>query len=257
MSDRDDWEQATATPVEGVRILGAEEAQAVLASEGRTPAPDALDLGAEEQNDEPSGEAPPLPHWTEPATGTVPAIFTDEGDEVDDDLDAWATDQRQPAALSRRRQRLGGGRLLRGPERRGKHARRAFGGRSGRRGSGVRRGPRRTAQASRTRPRDRALAAKSHARPSADTRIRAGSARAVGGGARPSDRNHDSGCRRDRRVGLFQARNDGDGRPRGAHRGRGRDRVRERAAHEGPSPGNTADVAGERDDTARGQALWA
>jgi phosphatidate cytidylyltransferase len=91
VSDRDDWEQATATPVEGVRILGAEEAQAVLASEGRAPAPDALDLGAEEQNDEPSGEAPPLPHWTEPATGTVPAIFTDEGDEVDDDLDAWAT----------------------------------------------------------------------------------------------------------------------------------------------------------------------
>lgn len=91
MSDRDDWEQATATPVEGVRILGAEEAQAVLASEGRAPDPNALDLGAEEQSDEPGGEAPPLPHWTEPATGTVPAIFTDEADEVDDDLDAWAT----------------------------------------------------------------------------------------------------------------------------------------------------------------------
>jgi phosphatidate cytidylyltransferase len=91
VSDRDDWEQATATPVEGVRILGAEEAQAVLASEGRAPESGALDLGAEEQHDEPGGEAPPLPHWTEPATGTVPAIFTEDGDEIDDDLDAWAT----------------------------------------------------------------------------------------------------------------------------------------------------------------------
>jgi phosphatidate cytidylyltransferase len=39
-------------------------------------------------SEEPSGEVPPLPHWTEPPTGAVPSIFAD--DEGDDDLDAWA-----------------------------------------------------------------------------------------------------------------------------------------------------------------------
>ncbi len=35
-------------------------------------------------------EAPPLPHWTEPATGQLPAVFA--GDEADDeDLSAWAS----------------------------------------------------------------------------------------------------------------------------------------------------------------------
>jgi hypothetical protein len=38
--------------------------------------------------DRPSGEVPPLPHWTEPPTGAVPAIFADSDDA--DDLDAWA-----------------------------------------------------------------------------------------------------------------------------------------------------------------------
>ena len=35
---------------------------------------------------------PPLPHWTEPPTGAVPAIFADDTGEhpIDDDLDAWA-----------------------------------------------------------------------------------------------------------------------------------------------------------------------
>ena len=33
---------------------------------------------------------PPLPHWTEPPTGAVPAIFADD-DEPADELDAWAT----------------------------------------------------------------------------------------------------------------------------------------------------------------------
>jgi len=39
----------------------------------------------------PTGEVPPLPHWTEPATGAVPAIFLDETDGPADELDAWAT----------------------------------------------------------------------------------------------------------------------------------------------------------------------
>ena len=34
---------------------------------------------------------PPLPHWTEPPTGAVPAIFADDTDEPADELDAWAT----------------------------------------------------------------------------------------------------------------------------------------------------------------------
>ena len=32
---------------------------------------------------------PTLPHWTEPPTGAVPAIFADDNE--DDDLDAWAS----------------------------------------------------------------------------------------------------------------------------------------------------------------------
>jgi phosphatidate cytidylyltransferase len=102
VSERDDWDQATATPVEGVRILGAEEAQAKIEGTQRGPRveQEALDLEAEQRAEadaiarpeEPSGEIPPLPHWTEPATGVVPAILADdEHDELDDDLDAWAT----------------------------------------------------------------------------------------------------------------------------------------------------------------------
>ena len=34
---------------------------------------------------------PPLPHWTEPPTGAVPAIFADDTDQPADELDAWAT----------------------------------------------------------------------------------------------------------------------------------------------------------------------
>jgi phosphatidate cytidylyltransferase len=40
--------------------------------------------------DAPTGELPPLPHWTEPPTGAVPAIFADaERDDADSDFDAW------------------------------------------------------------------------------------------------------------------------------------------------------------------------
>ena len=40
----------------------------------------------------PSGEMPPLPHWTEPPTGAVPAIFADDTGEqpISDELGAWA-----------------------------------------------------------------------------------------------------------------------------------------------------------------------
>jgi len=44
-------------------------------------------------DEEPTGEIPPLPHWTEPPTGTMPAIFADDGGEAsseDGEADAWA-----------------------------------------------------------------------------------------------------------------------------------------------------------------------
>jgi len=125
MSDREERDQP-----EGVRILGAEEAQAVLESEGRSsrsagdePARRDATWSASEQReisladledseiqvfprpvgaglpDEPEDlvravpveavEAPPLPHWTEPATGQLPAVFGEDDD--DEDLAAWSS----------------------------------------------------------------------------------------------------------------------------------------------------------------------
>jgi phosphatidate cytidylyltransferase len=58
--------------------------------------PDAADVppvpaaAAVERDDVPTGEIPPLPHWTEPPTGAVPAIFADDSDSADE-LDTWAT----------------------------------------------------------------------------------------------------------------------------------------------------------------------
>jgi phosphatidate cytidylyltransferase len=99
--DGSDEERSQATPVEGVRILGAEEAQAAL--EQRRPGAraasdidDEIDLEPELRDhpsgdsEPPSGEVPPLPHWTEPPTGAVPAIFADDDDESADELDVWA-----------------------------------------------------------------------------------------------------------------------------------------------------------------------
>jgi phosphatidate cytidylyltransferase len=145
MSDREERDQP-----EGVRILGAEEAQAVLEGEGRgaserggrggeaddiLPArrshdatwsaseqgeavddPLARDAGPDideqgelpvfprpSQPDEPDApddrvrpvpvepaEAPPLPHWTEPPTGQLPAAFAGS-DEDDEDFSAWTS----------------------------------------------------------------------------------------------------------------------------------------------------------------------
>jgi phosphatidate cytidylyltransferase len=42
-----------------------------------------------EIDDQPTGEVPPLPHWSEPATGAVPAIFTDDSEPADE-ADSWA-----------------------------------------------------------------------------------------------------------------------------------------------------------------------
>jgi phosphatidate cytidylyltransferase len=146
--DRDESDRATATPVEGVRILGAKETPHVrddardeprdevrddeleldldvIAREPesrpsftqRAPVPivgghdaPATDDSASPPHDDPAevspadvsaagvsatevpGDVPPLPHWTEPPTGAVPAIFADDTGEhvIDDDLEAWA-----------------------------------------------------------------------------------------------------------------------------------------------------------------------
>ena len=117
MNDRSDEEHRPAPPAEGVRILGAEEAQAALGQRDRepdAPPPERFpdqgptwsasaepNGGAPPADDErepivldddrPSGEVPELPHWTEPPTGAVPAIFADDAATEDDELDAWAT----------------------------------------------------------------------------------------------------------------------------------------------------------------------
>ena len=56
-----------------------------------TPFDRPIDAPSDLQAELPSGEVPPLPHWTEPPTGAVPAIFADDtGEHSLDDLDAWA-----------------------------------------------------------------------------------------------------------------------------------------------------------------------
>jgi phosphatidate cytidylyltransferase len=128
-------DRATATPVEGVRILGAKETPSARGDDRddnrdvdrsvdrdvdsaaidlsridsdepepqssfthRAPVPIVASTDDADEHEEPpaseppSGEMPPLPHWTEPPTGAVPAIFADDTGEqpVDEDLDAWA-----------------------------------------------------------------------------------------------------------------------------------------------------------------------
>jgi phosphatidate cytidylyltransferase len=41
-------------------------------------------------DDAPTGEVPPLPHWSEPATGAVPAIFADDSDPSEESESGWA-----------------------------------------------------------------------------------------------------------------------------------------------------------------------
>jgi phosphatidate cytidylyltransferase len=138
VSDQFEDESRQRLPTEGVRILGAEEAQAALgarsAGEGRPASDDdaagepsatiaepadgvrdELDLltpdrfpregptwsatspepEAPSVEDQPSGEVPPLPHWTEPPTGSVPAIFSDP-ETAEADFDAWSSASATP-----------------------------------------------------------------------------------------------------------------------------------------------------------------
>ncbi len=127
MPDFDD-EIAEPPPAEGVRILGAEEAQAAveggpdrarpeepprrrrrsappddiqpaarfplpadrLPGDAPGPSPRPAPAPAPPSAGEPSGSTP-LPHWTEPATGEVPMIADEPGDE-----EVWASASNQP-----------------------------------------------------------------------------------------------------------------------------------------------------------------
>src|SRR5262249_21985914 len=119
--DDDPREKRKDEPSEGVRIIGAEEAQAAIDREDvaqRLP-DDAPRFGDRPESQSVSGARPAirfplsgssdprdierpavvppdpvrsaeLPHWTEPATGEVPSIFaSDEGER--EDLDAWSS----------------------------------------------------------------------------------------------------------------------------------------------------------------------
>jgi phosphatidate cytidylyltransferase len=107
-------------PAEGVRIIGAEEAEKAVErddvarrlphdaprygdrpeappGDGPRPAIRFPLSGASDPSDIerspviPSDPPVNLPHWTEPATGEVPAILASGGDEDNDDLDAWSS----------------------------------------------------------------------------------------------------------------------------------------------------------------------
>jgi phosphatidate cytidylyltransferase len=137
VSDRFEDESRQRMPTEGVRILGAEEAQAALGGTRAPEEPAAARSGATEDDatedteleldltppdvperrdrfpdegptwsattanddpvveDQPSGEIPPLPHWTEPPTGAVPAIFVD-ADAPDAEIEQWGSAAASP-----------------------------------------------------------------------------------------------------------------------------------------------------------------
>src|SRR4051794_19613212 len=105
-------EKRSDDPNEGVRIIGAEEAEKAIERDDvarRLPS-DAPRYG--DRPETPPGDGPrpairfplsgsaespsvgpvepvSMPHWTEPATGEVPAVLA-SGNEEEDDLDAWS-----------------------------------------------------------------------------------------------------------------------------------------------------------------------
>jgi phosphatidate cytidylyltransferase len=100
-------------PGEGVRIIGAEEAAAREAEiSGRLPQdqPRFGDVPVQPAGPRPAVRFPlpedagatsrpattELPHWTEPPTGEVPRILPGDGDEADDDTEAWSGLNRGP-----------------------------------------------------------------------------------------------------------------------------------------------------------------
>ena len=118
MSDYDDdaeYQPRARPPAEGVRIIGAEEAQAALEAgqaagrrpddaprfgdvperpqgnaEIRFPLPESVDPTTVPRPPVVGGEPPEMPHWTEPPTGEVPKVLMGDGEEDEDALDAWS-----------------------------------------------------------------------------------------------------------------------------------------------------------------------
>lgn len=122
VAEGNDDEREQPAPPEGVRILGAEEAAAAVGGEApggdergghveRPAPPRPVSFGEDAPRDagptwsasstgespppaepaeEPPSDVPDLPHWTEPPTGVMPAIFAEgeSGESADDD--AWA-----------------------------------------------------------------------------------------------------------------------------------------------------------------------
>ncbi len=121
-NDEDSAEERRTDPSEGVRIIGAEEAQAAVGREDVAPR---LPTDAPRFGDRPEQPAadgprpairfplsntadpsaverqavvpvePVMPHWTDPPTGEVPRAFAatpaDDYDDLDEDLDAWSS----------------------------------------------------------------------------------------------------------------------------------------------------------------------
>jgi phosphatidate cytidylyltransferase len=119
LSDYDDdaeQQSRTRAPAEGVRIIGAEEAQAALEAgqaagrrpedaprfgdvpqrpqgpspEIRFPLPESVDPTTVPRPPVVGGEPPEMPHWTEPPTGEVPKVLMGDAEDADDDLGAWS-----------------------------------------------------------------------------------------------------------------------------------------------------------------------
>ena len=261
-------------PTEGVRILGAEEAQAALGRDDRAaagasrrddelepilapPTDDAiaeraprpeLDLDAartasrttgpavpderarrrvprppkrrrpSRRSDQPSGEVPPLPHWTEPPTGAVPAIFADADAPDAEEVDAVGTSPVHRRAFGPRAPTGPRPTSPRTSDRRHDERRRARRGERRRRRRGVRTRPRGAPPAHAARPRRAhdghaprprpATARRSPAPADAPSRSPTTARRPRPPGRRqprPADRDRDRGRGRGRRAHLLHA----------------------------------------------------
>jgi phosphatidate cytidylyltransferase len=92
--DESPWAERPRSPREsgsgeGVRILGAEPAGRAAPRFLIGDDDDGESWSAASRDDDPSGPAMPLPHWTEPPTGEVPRIRSD--DDTSDDLESWSS----------------------------------------------------------------------------------------------------------------------------------------------------------------------
>jgi phosphatidate cytidylyltransferase len=89
MRNRSSFTHRVPVPIVASAADDDNEREVSVGTNGPVTGPDTGPIGP--SPDSSSGEMPPLPHWTEPPTGAVPAIFSDDtGEQPIDDLDAWA-----------------------------------------------------------------------------------------------------------------------------------------------------------------------